>query len=507
MKVSVWKSLGLGVCCAAALVASALAEEDAGQDDVARRTERALFKMSQLEVGSKKVRVLTPATPVNAQAPLVDPPAEMPEDVELAPMLQGDADAQPGASYHDPTLLDECGSGGCACGECGCGECDCCCDPCCDCLCGPPGNCWLRTEVLGWWTKGQRVPPLVTTGPDNTNPGVLGEPGTEVLFGGELINNKARIGGRVTAGAWLDDCHVWGIEGDYFALDDIDQNFFASGLDYPFLSRPFIDVTNGLPGTPAVQGINNDDLCGQVTVLTNSGFQGAGLSLRRNLCCSTDCCDAGGSNPYNWNDWSSHCCTLDLIGGYRFYRLDDSVYVNEQLMSIAQQGPVAFGTTFDITDRFRTRNEFQGGDIGLIGTAYRGAWSLEAMAKVALGNSHSKVRIQGSTTTTVPGQTPNTLEGGLLALPSNIGAYSRNDFAAIPQFTVRLGYQCNCHLRLLVGYDFLYWANVARAADQIDLRVDTNQLPPGSPGDFPQFRYADSNFWAQGISGGAEIRW
>ena len=66
MRVSLWKSLALGASCALVLVASALAEEDAAQDDVARRTERALFKMSHVEAGNKKVRVVTPAIPVAA---------------------------------------------------------------------------------------------------------------------------------------------------------------------------------------------------------------------------------------------------------------------------------------------------------------------------------------------------------------------------------------------------------------------------------------------------------
>ena len=176
-------------------------------------------------------------------------------------------------------------------------------------------------------------------------------------------------------------------------------------------------------------------------------------------------------------------------------------------MSIADAGPVPFGTTFNIYDDFRTRNEFYGGELGLIGTKYKGRWSLEGMVKVALGNNRSKVSIDGATTSAVPGQTPNTLPGGLLALPSNIGTYSRNDFAAIPQFSLKVGYQWNCHLRTFVGYDFLYWNTVSRAGDQIDLRVDTNQLPPGSAGDYQEFTYRDTTFWAQGISGGVELRW
>jgi hypothetical protein len=503
MKVSLWKSLGLGVCCALALVTSAVAaEEDASQDDVARRTERALFKMSQVDTGTKKVRIVTPAKPVAAQAPLVEPPTEMEEDAEAAPMPQEDPGfSQDSAGVHNPTLLDDCS----------CGECENCCeDLCCDCLCGPPGHCWVRAEVLGWWTKGQNAPPLVTAGVDQNNPGILGEPGTQILFGGDDISDKARIGGRISAGTWLDSCHVWGIEGDYFMLDDLDQNFFTSGHTYPFLSRPFYDVTPGLPADgEAVEGVNNEDLCGQITVLTKSGFQGGGLALRKNLCCNTSCCDKGGSNPDDWNNWSANCCRLDGTVGYRYYRLDDSVYIREQLMSIATGNvPVAFGTTYDIFDSFRSRNEFNGAELGLVGTMYRGRWSLEGTAKVGLGNTRTTVTIDGATTTTVPGQPSNTETGGLLALDSNIGTYRQDSFSAIPQLGVKVGYQCGCHMRLLLGYDFIYWDNVARAAEQIDTNVDTNQLPPPiASGDSPAFRWVENSFWAQGVSAGVELRW
>jgi hypothetical protein len=365
----------------------------------------------------------------------------------------------------------------------------------------------VRADILGWWTKGMNVPPLVTAGPSQNQPGVIGEPGTEILYGGGEILDRARVGGRITAGMWLDECHTWGVEADYFALQDLSENYFASGFHSMYLSRPIIDVTGGLPGDYGVEGVNNDDLCGGLAIETKTGFQGGGLSLRRNLCCHTDCCSSGGTNPCNWNDWSQYCCRLDLIGGYRYYRLDDSIYINERLRSIADSGPVAFGTTFDIYDTFRTRNEFHGGDVGLVGTAFRGKWSLEGTFKVALGNNRSVTTINGSTTTTVPGQQPNSLEGGLLALDSNIGTYRRDDFVVIPQIGLQLGYQWNCHLRTFVGYDFMYWANVMRAGDQIDLRVDTAQLPPGQPGDYPEFLARDSAFWAQGISGGVEVRW
>lgn len=45
-------------------------------------------------------------------------------------------------------------------------------------------RCWGRFEYLLWWEKDGPTPgPLVTTGPPSAAPGVLGRPGTTVLFG------------------------------------------------------------------------------------------------------------------------------------------------------------------------------------------------------------------------------------------------------------------------------------------------------------------------------------
>ena len=55
-------------------------------------------------------------------------------------------------------------------------------EPLCSAVCGPPGCTWIRLEALMWWTNGANAPPLVSTG-------LIGDPGTQVLFGGEPIND------------------------------------------------------------------------------------------------------------------------------------------------------------------------------------------------------------------------------------------------------------------------------------------------------------------------------
>ena len=91
------------------------------------------------------------------------------------------------------------------------------CDPCL--FVGDPGRFWARADYLVYWTKGMRIPPLVTaTVPPSTNPPILGLPTTAILFGGERQDAQDQPGFRVAMGFWLDPCHTWAIEGDYMGL-------------------------------------------------------------------------------------------------------------------------------------------------------------------------------------------------------------------------------------------------------------------------------------------------
>ncbi len=78
----------------------------------------------------------------------------------------------------------------------------------------------------------------------------------------------------------------------------------------------------------------------------------------------------------------------------------------------------------------------------------------------------------------------------------------------VPEISLNLGYNITPRLRALVGYTFLYWTNVGRPGDQIDLLLNPSQFPPGtlSGAPRPAFNYNDSDFWAQGLNFGAEYR-
>ena len=67
------------------------------------------------------------------------------------------------------------------------------------------------------------------------------------------------------------------------------------------------------------------------------------------------------------------------------------------------------------------------------------------------------MNIGGITRTTDANGANTTAAGGLLALSSNIGNYSRSQFAVVPEFGMNLGYQLSPHLEFKFGYTFIYW--------------------------------------------------
>jgi hypothetical protein len=376
------------------------------------------------------------------------------------------------------------------------------CPRCCGGFCGPPGRVWVRAEYLYWFSEGMRIPALVTTGPSAAQPGFLGSPGTTILFGNTDVNGYARSGGRITAGTWLNACQTIGLEADYFALQTANTNFSATSGGNPILSRPFFDTRPSLEDQNVEQVASPGSVAGTVTVDTYTKFQSGGVRMLFNWCCSQHCysnaCSPCLNGPGGYR--------LDFSLGYRYMQLSDGVQVNEYLSSLNANLP----GSFIVNDNFTTQNQFNGFELGTSMFAYRNRWSLELLTKLALGNNHETVNINGFTTTTQNGVS-TTDSGGLLAQSSNIGSYSRDEFCVIPQLGANLGYQLTPRLRAIVGYTFVYWSRVARAGNQIDTDVNSLLLPnnPNPPaGDLrhPQFVFRDTDFWAQGISAGLDYR-
>src|SRR5205823_5151213 len=131
--------------------------------------------------------------------------------------------------------------------------------------------------------------------------------------------------------------------------------------------------------------------------------------------------------------------------------ITDDLSISENLT--AREGAaIPAGTTIQIRDHFRARNNFHGGVVGLTGERRFDRLYVDGWASVALGVSHQVLTVDGSTVVTGPtGAVLASGPGGLLAQPSNIGVYERNRFAVVPEAGVRVGYQVTPRLRTYVG--------------------------------------------------------
>ena len=97
------------------------------------------------------------------------------------------------------------------------------------------GRLWFRGEVLGWSTKGVKLPALVTTGP-------LDDDATLILFGDSVIHDEMKPGGRLTLGWWWDPRQLGGVEASYLGLSSKELRHQSKGLGEAIIARPYWDV-------------------------------------------------------------------------------------------------------------------------------------------------------------------------------------------------------------------------------------------------------------------------
>ncbi len=375
---------------------------------------------------------------------------------------------------------------------------------------GPPGGIWGSVEYLLWWGDGMDVPPLVTTSPLGTareDAGVLGQPNTQILYGGGDTLNGSRNGLRLRGGSWFDSMYQFGWQGEYFGVASKSEQFFAAsdGAGHPILARPFFNMNPRIPVTnvfdpPAREDSAlvsfPDELRGSISVNAKTDLQSFGLAFRTLLA-------AEGFSVAD-TAWYSRA---DMVAGYRYMRLSDHLGISEEFSSLNS----VTNSSFQIYDRFDTSNEFNGFDVGAVWRGGWQKWSLELMMKTALGNVHQSVKIDGGTTITQPNAPVADYAGGLLALPSNMGQFSRDRFAVIPELGANLGFMIFPRWRASVGYTVIFWGPVVRPGDQIDRDINPDQLPPPivpvAGALRPVFAFENVNYWVNGLTFGLEGRW
>ncbi|MFO0967330.1 MAG: BBP7 family outer membrane beta-barrel protein [Gemmataceae bacterium] len=343
---------------------------------------------------------------------------------------------------------------------------------------------WVNAGYLAWVVSKQETPPLVTVNP--TGAPFLGNPGTTVALGGKDLDRDWRSGGRIQAGWWL-PCHqCWGIDAGAFYIGHQNDQFMLSSNGTPQIGRPFINADNGLPFAELVAG---GATSGSIFVDHQFSLWGADMHLRHRA-------------------RESECGWLDWFIGYRYLNLDERLTINENPRTVSTVAPV---TQFFVMDRFGTQNIFNGADLGVQWERRLGRrWFWQGSVKVALGYMAQSIDITGMTTRLVGGVSTSAV-GGFAALPSNIGNFSSGKFAVIPEVGIKVGFDVTDHLRLFVGYDFMWINSVVRPGEQIDPNINLGQVPfrggANTGQNRPAVLFRTSDFWAQGVNFGLEYRY
>jgi hypothetical protein len=360
----------------------------------------------------------------------------------------------------------------------------------CDCSSCDMQKCWEAgyyfgsVEYLMMWGKPRTTPALVTTSTPGTaagDAGVLGLGSTETLFGGGTLGADSRQGGQLTLGRWMGANGDIGLGVRLFALESNTPQFSATSTGNPILARPFFNTVTSQED--AVITAHADVADGNIHAESRNDFMSGELFMRRHA-------------------WDGRGYEVEFLAGYHVTRMDDTLGVTTSSTFTDPSGAIAVGTTIDVNDLFEARNTFHGGSLGLSANFHRGDVHFKALGKISLGSMRQQMIIDGSNTVTPPvGGGAVTTAGGLLAQPTNIGQYERNEFVYVPEVMMTVAYDWRENIQLSAGYTFTYWSRVLLAGDQIDRNINTSQLGGGTltGSASPAFTFRDTDFWLQGL--------
>ena len=234
-----------------------------------------------------------------------------------------------------------------------------------------PSGLWGSAEYLLWWFKTGRVPPLVTAGGN----GVLGSPGTQLLFDNLPFDRDVRQGGRFSLGYRFDTDPAIGIQADYFFVPARQRDAVFSSGGTPLLAQPFFNITTGRPDATliAAPGI----AAGSAMIGGRTSFWGAEANL------TAECVAASRLH-------------LKALGGFRFLRLGDELTSGEQF-HVAPGVDGFGGNTVQLQDQFHTDNNFYGGQVGLEAGLGIDRLAVHFRGKLALGSMQQDADVNGST--------------------------------------------------------------------------------------------------------------
>jgi hypothetical protein len=368
-------------------------------------------------------------------------------------------------------------------------------------------------EYLLWWVKdGPLDVPLVTTGPSSqgADGAILSASDAVVLYGAPQTPNQggndtqafpAFNGGRLTLGYSLDAEQCFRIEASGFWLENQSAGYAIRSGGTPVLNIPVYNSVRYLPGGGALTKPSKGEdglplaipgvLSGGVTINNALQLWGADAAAVINLGRTT-----------SWE--------LSGLAGLRYFDLSETFSLDADItgIGVGDEGKSFLGQSGMVSDRFETRNQFYGANLGLRGRFSTGPVSVEMSALVAAGLNHETQKVSGYYTAV---NSPFGSSGpeGIFAQPANEGRTSSDRFAYVPEVQFKLGYAITPSLRATIGYDIIYESNVIRPGDQINRNLPKgqvfNQGLAAASSTSPTRQFNTTDFFAQGLSMGLEF--
>jgi Putative beta barrel porin-7 (BBP7) len=334
-------------------------------------------------------------------------------------------------------------------------------------------------EYLLWFAKGDTTPSLAATSGAPVNPNDLNR------LNDSAINEGVQSGFRATFGFWFDYNRTFGIEGRYqwFVMND-DRSLFNSSPG-SILGRPFTDADRARASFLSLSNLSGS-INGAIEERTHFDSDGAEINVL-------------------WRGPALVGENFHWIAGYRYFYVEEGLRIE----SVSAGGNPA--TRIGAYDSFATLNRFHGAQFGARWQIAGERWGADLTAKLALGAVSQTSVIGGATAVITANTAPTLRNGGLLALESNSGRYTRSKIAFLPEVALNVTYKITSHVHAFVGYDFLYLSNVVRAGSQVDTAVSPSQFPLGGPAASgtpkPQYTPEGEGFWMQGINFGIAFRY
>ena len=188
---------------------------------------------------------------------------------------------------------------------------------------------------------------MVTRGnPADLVPVALGQPGTQVLFGGGNESYGAQSGFRLTIGSWLSNNVGWEASGFFLPEQSFGFSGGSANSGSPSLYYPFYRPDAQREGSIAIYDALRAQL-GNVDIVSRSELWGAETNLLFDI----------GPDHGRWS--------LVLLGGFRYLGLQEGVY------NSAYFSTPSIDVQNSIHESFVTQSQFFGGQFGArLGTCW-----------------------------------------------------------------------------------------------------------------------------------------